>query len=209
MTTLAAYPPTVGLLLAGGAAKRMGGGDKGLRDIAGRTLLARAADRLAPQCERLLLNANGDPARFAGLSLEVIADGILQQPGPLGGILAGLDRLADENSAEWLLTAPADCPFLPRDLAERLHDARGSATIAIARSSGHVHPIIGLWHVSLRSDLYHALAAEDVRKAAAFVARHPHVIVDWPSTPADPFFNVNTPDDLAEAQRLVMHLADA
>ncbi len=183
----------------------MGGGDKALREITGRSMLARTLASLAPQCARLWLSANGDPARFAWYGLAVVPDTLPNRPGPLAGILAGLDALAAQGDAEWLLSAPADCPFLPRDLAARLHAARGDAPIAVARSAGHMHPVIGLWHVSLRSDLYHALAAEDVRKAAAFVARHPHVIVDWEAEPIDPFFNVNSPADLAEAERLAAH----
>jgi molybdopterin-guanine dinucleotide biosynthesis protein A len=203
MTTHSAHPRTVGVLLAGGAAKRLGGGDKGLRAIAGTTLLARTVNRVAPQCDDLLLSANGDAARFAAFGILVLPDEVAGNPGPLGGILAALDHLAARADAEWLLSVPVDCPFLPSDLVERLHEARGETKIVVVRSDEQIHPVIALWHVSLRADLYHALVGEDVRKAGAFVARHPHAIVDWPVTGVDPFFNVNTPDDLVEAERFV------
>lgn len=203
MTTHGAYPATLGVLLAGGVAKRLGGGDKGLRQIAGASLLLRVINRLAPQCHRLILSANGDPARFGSFGLDVVPDDLAGNPGPLSGILAALDHLALRANAEWLLSAPTDCPFLPTDLAAQLHGSRGDAKIIVARSNDQAHPVVALWHVSLRADLYHALVAEDVRKAGAFIARHPHAVVDWPVHGFDPFFNVNTKDDLAEAERIV------
>lgn len=200
-----AQQPTLGLLLAGGLARRMGGGDKPLRTIAGRTILAHVIERLAPQCDGLLLNANGDPARFAEYGLPVVADSVPDFAGPLAGILAGLDWLAyNRPGAEWLVSVAADTPFIPRDLVERLHAARVAAGVplACAASGGWTHPVIGLWPVALRASLRQALTVEDERKIDRWTARHGVAQVEWPATPVDPFFNANRPDDLAEAERL-------
>ncbi|WP_316158137.1 MULTISPECIES: molybdenum cofactor guanylyltransferase MobA [unclassified Bradyrhizobium] len=194
-----------GVLLAGGRAQRMGGGDKPLRMVDGRTILERVIARLAPQCSRLILNANGDPARFAGNGLTVVPDGVVGFPGPLAGILAGLDWVAAHMpEARWMLSAAGDCPFLPRDLVARLATARAAeqAELALAASAGQIHPVIGLWPVGLREDLRHALVAEDIRKVTRFTARYKVATVSWPSVPLDPFFNANTALDLAEAERL-------
>ncbi|RXT53161.1 molybdenum cofactor guanylyltransferase MobA [Bosea sp. Tri-44] len=196
---------TLGLLLAGGLARRMGGGDKPLRTIADRTILAHVVERLAPQCDGLLLNANGDPARFADYGLPVVADSVPDFAGPLAGILAGLDWLvANRPDQQWLVSVAADTPFIPRDLVARLHAARGVANVplACAASGGWTHPVIGLWPVALREQLRHALTIEDERKIDRWTARHGVVSVEWPVTPVDPFFNANRPDDLAEAERL-------
>ena len=141
-----------GVLLAGGLARRMGGGDKPMRTIAGRTILDRVIARLAPQCDGLILNANGDPARFAAFGLPVIADGVADFPGPLAGILAALDwAAANRPDVEFVLSAAADCPFLPRDLVSRLYGAleAENAELAVAASDGQSHPVIGLWSVRL------------------------------------------------------------
>jgi molybdopterin-guanine dinucleotide biosynthesis protein A len=205
-------PLTLGLLLAGGLARRMGGGDKPLRTIAGRTILAHVIGRLSPQCDGLLLNANGDPARFADYGLPVVADSVPDFAGPLAGILAGLDWLAaNRPGAQWLVSVAADTPFIPRDLVSRLHDARVAANVplACAASGGWTHPVIGLWPVALREELRHALTVEDERKIDRWTARHGVVSVEWPVLPVDPFFNANRPDDLAEAERLHAALGDA
>ncbi|MGJ5034928.1 molybdenum cofactor guanylyltransferase MobA [Bradyrhizobium sp. SZCCHNRI2049] len=194
-----------GVLLAGGRAQRMGGGDKPLRMVDGRTILERAIARLAPQCSRLILNANGDPARFAGNGLPVVPDGVAGFPGPLAGILAGLEWVATHMpEARWMLSAAGDCPFLPRDLVARLATAQAAeqAKLALAASGGQIHPVIGLWPVGLCEDLRHALVAEDIRKVTRFTARYKVAIVSWPTVPLDPFFNANTAVDLAEAERL-------
>ncbi len=194
-----------GVVLAGGLARRMGGGDKPMRVIAGRTILERVIARLAPQCSRLILNANGDPARFAAFGLPVVADSVTDFPGPLAGILAGLDWVAANlPSAPWMLSAAGDCPFLPGDLVTRLHAAvcADGAELAVAASDGQSHPVIGLWKVSLRDQLRHALVVEDIRKIDRFTARYRLATVTWPTTPLDPFFNANTAEDLAEAERL-------
>jgi molybdopterin-guanine dinucleotide biosynthesis protein A len=198
-------PPTPGVLLAGGLARRMGGGDKPMRQIAGRTILDRVIARLEPQCERLILNANGDPARFASFGLPVIADTVENFPGPLAGILAALDWVATNRpDVEFMLSAAADCPFLPRDLVARLHRARAgqNALLAVAASGGQSHPVIGLWSIALREDLRHALVVDDVRKIDRWTARYRLATETWPAEPLDPFFNANTMDDIAEAERL-------
>ena len=198
-------PPTLGVLLAGGLARRMGGGDKPMRTIGGRTILERAIARLKPQCDGLILNANGDPARFAAFGLPIIADTVADFPGPLAGILAALDwAAADRPEVKWMLSAAADCPFLPHDLVVRLH--RGlveqNAELAVAASDGQSHPVIGLWSVSLRDELRQALVVEDVRKIDRWTARYRLATMTWPVRPLDPFFNANTVEDIAEAERL-------
>ena len=205
MTTRVTTIP--GVLLAGGLARRMGGGDKPMRQILGRTILERVIARLAPQCDGLILNANGDPARFAAFGLPVIADSVADFPGPLAGILAGLDWMAKHRpEVEWMLSAAADCPFLPRDLAARLSEAsiKENAQLAVAASDGQSHPVIGLWRVALRDELRHALVKEDIRKIDRWTARYPLATVTWPVTPLDPFFNANTVEDIAEAERLAV-----
>lgn len=200
-----AIPPTLGVLLAGGLARRMGGGDKPMRTIGGRTILERVIARLTPQCSRLILNANGDPARFASFKLPVVPDDVPGFPGPLAGILAALDwTAAKQPGVEWVLSAAGDCPFLPRDLVARLHDAREreNAQLAVAASGGQSHPVIGLWRVALRDELRHALVVEDLRKIDRWTARYPLATVTWPAEPLDPFFNANTVEDVAEAERL-------
>ena len=198
-------PATPGVLLAGGLARRMGGGDKPMRQIGGVAILTRVIARLKPQCDTLVLNANGDPERFAGFDLPVIADSVENFPGPLAGILAGLDWAAENRpDAAWVLSAAADCPFLPRDLVARLHRARieQNAELAVAASGGQSHPVIGLWSVALREELRHALVIEDIRKIDRWTARYRLATVTWPIQPLDPFFNANTVDDLAQAERL-------
>ena len=195
----------VGLLLAGGQSRRMGGGDKALRLLGGRSLLERVIERMRPQTAALVLNANGDPARFASFGLPVIPDGVADFPGPLAGILAALDwAAANRPDAEFILSAAADCPFLPRDLVARFHGAlrEQNAELAVAASDGQSHPVIGLWNVKLREQLRHALVVEDIRKIDRWTARYRLATVAWPTTPLDPFFNANTMDDIAEADRL-------
>ena len=205
-------PPTLGVLLAGGLARRMGGGDKPLREVAGLTLLDRVAARLAPQCAGLVLNANGDPARFARFGLPVVADDVPGFAGPLAGILAALDWTAQHRpDIAFVVSAAADSPFLPRDLVARLHGARlaEAADLACASSGGRSQPVIGLWPVALRSELRHALVVEDIRKIDRWTARYRLATVAWDDAPVDPFFNANTAEDLAEAERLAALYPDA
>lgn len=198
-------PSTLGVLLAGGLARRMGGGDKPMRTIGGRTILERVIARLKPQCDGLILNANGDPARFAAFGLTVVPDNVPDFPGPLAGILAALESTAaNRPEVEWVLSAAGDCPFLPRDLVARLHERRQqeNAQLAVAASGNQSHPVIGLWRVSLRDELRHALVVEDLRKIDRWTARYPLATATWPTEPLDPFFNANTVEDIAEAERL-------
>lgn len=198
------YPPTLGLVLAGGLARRMGGGDKALLAIGGETILDRVLARLKPQCTGVILNANGDPARFARFGLPVVADDIPDFAGPLAGILAGLEWAAANASAEWVVSVPGDCPFVPRDLAARLHAARvkEDKPLACAKSGDWRHPVAGLWPVALRADLRRALIDEGLHKIEVWTARHGVALAEWSEKPVDPFFNVNRPEDLAEAERI-------
>ena len=195
----------MGDILAGGLARRMGGGDKPLRMLAGRPLLDHVLARLRPQVAGLILNANGDPARFAPWGLPVVPDGLAGHPGPLAGILAALDWVAAERPGlAWVVSVPGDSPFIPADLVARLHAAREAAGVplACARSGGWAHPPVGLWPVALREELRGALAAGE-RKVDRWTARHGCAEADWPVLPCDPFFNANAPEDLAEAERLL------
>lgn len=204
--TDAGTPPTLGVILAGGLARRMGGGDKPLALLGGRPLLDHVIERLRPQCQELILNANGDPARFAATGLPVVPDDLPGFPGPLAGILAALDWAAEKRpDIDWIVSVAGDSPFLPADYVQRLHAARSSAgtPLACARTDGRTHPVNGLWPVALRHDLRRALVEEDMRKIDRWTARHGVALADWPSEPVDPFFNVNTPDELAAAERLL------
>ena len=196
---------TLGVILAGGLARRMGGGDKTMRAIAGRPILDHVIERLAPQCASLILNANGDPARFDAWGLPVVPDDVPDFAGPLAGVLAALDWTALHHpTIEWVVSVAGDCPFLPRDLVARMQTERTAmqAELAVAASGDQSHPVVGLWKVSLRDALRHALVVEECRKIDRWTARYSLVTTRWPVTPVDPFFNANTPDDVAEAEAL-------
>jgi molybdenum cofactor guanylyltransferase len=198
-------PPVAGVLLAGGLARRMGGGDKCLLPLAGRPMLAHAIARLQPQVTALAVNANGDPARFAPFGLAVVADVVEGFAGPLAGVLTGMAwARATVPEAEWLVSAATDTPFFPADLVARLMAgaAARDAPVAFAASDGRTHPVFGLWHLSLLEALRNALIDEDERKIDRFAGRYEVAVVDFTITPFDPFFNVNRPDDLVEAERL-------
>lgn len=206
MPVPAASGPIAGVILAGGLSRRMGGGDKPLLSVHGKTLLERTIERLAPQVGALLLNANGDPARFAGCGhdIDIRADVLDGYGGPLVGILTALDWAAEQGAA-WLLTAAADTPLLPADLAQRLTAARAAerARLALATSGGRSHPVFALWPVDVREELRHAVVGEGLRKLGAFADRFAVAHVDWPTRPVDPFFNVNTPEDLARLEDIL------
>ncbi|MCA3643702.1 MAG: molybdenum cofactor guanylyltransferase MobA [Methylobacterium sp.] len=191
------------VILAGGRATRMGGGDKPLKVLRGVPILSHVLARVARDGRALVLNANGDASRFAPFGLPVVADAEGDFPGPLAGILAGLDWAAARGMAGDVLSVPGDCPFIPHDLGERLEEARQAAGVplACAGSGGWTHPVIGLWPVSLREELRTAMAAGE-RKIDRFTARFGCATAEWPVEPFDPFFNVNTPDELSEAERL-------
>ncbi len=192
-------PPTLGVILAGGLARRIGGGDKTLRTLAGQPILAHIIARLRPQVAILALNANGDPARFAPFGLPVLPDTVPGHPGPLAGVIAGLDHAA-ALGLDWIVTAPGDAPCLPLDLAARLHAARGGAAMSLAASAGRVHPVAALWPVAMRATLRAALASGQRRVAAVTDGA---AVATWPDKPIDPFFNINTPADLAAAETLM------
>jgi molybdopterin-guanine dinucleotide biosynthesis protein A len=197
----------LGLVLAGGLARRMGGGDKARIRIGGATILERVLARLTPQCVAVILNANGDPARFADTGLPVVPDSVPGFAGPLAGILAGLEwAAANRPDIADVASVPGDCPFLPGDLVARLSAARAAAGVplACARSGDWRHPVVGLWPVALRDDLRHALVDEDLRKIEIWTARHGVAVADWPDAPVDPFFNVNTPEDAAAAEKMAV-----
>jgi molybdopterin-guanine dinucleotide biosynthesis protein A len=199
-------------VLAGGQARRMGGGDKARIKIDGASILQRVLTCLSPQCGRVIINANGDPARFADTGLPVVADSVPDFAGPLAGILAGLDwAAANAPAIEWLVSVPGDCPFLPKNLVARLHEVRATSNVplACARSGEWRHPVVGLWPVRLREDLRHALIGENLHKIELWTARHSIAIAEWPTIPFDPFFNVNTPKDAAQAEAIAAKYPDA
>ncbi len=203
--------PILGLVLAGGLARRMGGGDKARIRIGGATILERVLARLKPQCAAVIINANGDPARFSDTGLPVVADSVPDFAGPLAGILAGLDwAAAHAPEIADIASVPGDCPFLPANLVARLDAARreAKAPLACARSGDWRHPVVALWPVSLREDLRRALTREGLHKIEAFTARHGVAVADWSPAPVDPFFNVNTPEDIAEAERIAAQHQD-
>ena len=195
----------IGIVLAGGRAARMGGGDKGALLVGGLPIIERVIARLRVQCDHVVINANGEPDRFASFGLPVFGDSLAGQPGPLAGVLAALDHVASHDpDAPFAVTVPADTPFLPLDLVARLQDQRVAdrAEIVCARSGDATHHVVALWSVALRDDLRAALIDEDVRRVRSFLDRHAVAFVTWPTAPCDPFFNVNTPADLVEAERI-------
>ena len=193
----------LGVILAGGQATRMGGGDKGLRVLGGQTILSRVIDRLSPQVAGLVLNANGDHARFSDYGLPVVADSVAGFAGPLAGVLAGMDWAA-QHRAETIVTAAADTPFFPSDLVPRLQLAAEGMEhpLVLAASPDGRHPTFGLWPVALRDDLRAALQ-DGLRKVVLWTDTHGGRIAEFPGSTPDPFFNVNTPEDLAQAERWI------
>lgn len=195
-----------GVILAGGLSRRMGGGDKCLRTIGGQPLLSHIIGRVKPQVEALVLNANGDLARFAAFGLPVASDVVEGFAGPLAGVLTGLEwatRCAPR--CRWVASFASDAPFVPRDLVTRLLAAviDQGADLACAASGGQVHPVFGLWRADLAGDLRRAIVDEGIHKVDRWTARHKLVQVAFPTQPFDPFFNANSPEDLAEAERLL------
>jgi molybdopterin-guanine dinucleotide biosynthesis protein A len=196
-----------GVLLAGGLSRRMGGGDKCLRELGGKPILAHIVERAAPQVSALVLNANGDPARFAAFDLPVAADVVEGYAGPLAGVLTGLDwAAANTPDAQWVASFACDAPFFPADMVARMLAAveASDADMACAVTHGRTHPVFGLWPVALRDALRRAMLEEEIRKVDAWTARYKLVEVAFPDSdtpvgPLDPFFNTNRPEDLQEA----------
>ena len=202
----------VGLLLAGGQSRRMGGGDKALRPLGGISLLDRVIERLRPQVEAMVLNANGDPARFARFALPVVADSVPGFAGPLAGVIAGLDWAAVERpDCPYVVSVATDAPFLPADLVARLAEGieGAGADLACAASGGRAHPVFGLWPVRLRDDLRQAVVEEGIRKVDLWTARYKLVTVPFADEPVDPFFNANRPADFDAAAALLTGAAGA
>jgi molybdopterin-guanine dinucleotide biosynthesis protein A len=200
----------VGLLLAGGRSRRMGGGDKALRPLRGVPLLERVIERLRPQVDVLVLNANGDAARFAKFGLPVVPDSVPDFAGPLAGVLAGLDwTAAHRPDCPFVVSVATDAPFLPADLVARLVDGigAGNGDLACAASGGRAHPVFGVWPVRLRDDLRRAVIEEEVRKVDRWTARYRLVTVPFADSPVDPFFNANRPEDLGAAEALLEMVA--
>lgn len=194
----------VGVLLAGGLARRMGGGDKGLRTLGGKSILSIIIDRIAPQVDELILNANGDASRFDEYNLPVIADVIPDFAGPLAGVLTGLEWVRDNRpDVKWMVSLPTDAPFIPVDLVARLKkEIDDGADMACAKSGDRTHPVVGIWPVSLADDLRYAMVEEDIRKVDRWTGRYQTSHVEFDTTPIDPFFNANRAEDMVEAERL-------
>ena len=201
----------VGVLLAGGLARRMGGGDKCLLELGGRTVLDHVIERARPQVHTLILNANGDPERFAAFGLPVAADVIEGFAGPLAGVLTGMEwARANRPNCCWIATFATDAPFFPLNFVARAMRSieEHGADMACARSGGRAHPVFGLWPVRLAKDLRVAMTEKGVRKVDVWTARHRLAEVDFATAPIDPFFNTNRPEDLEEAERQLAKLGD-
>ena len=196
---------TLGLILNGGLARRLGGADKGLVALAGRPMLTHLIERVRPQCDAIAISANGDPARFQGFGLPVLPDDPPASAGPLAGVLAGLEYCARSAELTHVASLPADAPFAPQDFVARLHERRreAGAEITVAASGGRVHHVAALWPVGLAAELRRALVEEGLRKVESFTQRFSVAVVEWAVEPMDPFFNVNTQEDLAHAVALL------
>ncbi len=197
---------TLGVILAGGLARRLGGGDKALTEVGGKPLLAYAIERLSPQVDRIVINANGDPARFDAFELPVVADTVEGFAGPLAGVLAGMEwALLNAPDCAWVATVAIDAPFFPEDLVSRLFEAvsEDSADLACAETNGRAHPVFGIWPVRLVGDLQHALVVEDIHKVDVWTGNHRLSLVPFPAPVVDPFFNINRPEDVVEAARIM------
>lgn len=193
----------VGIILAGGLARRMGGGDKCLLPLAGKTLLQRTIDRIQPQVSTLLLNANGNSLRFARTRLPVVADQYPNNLGPLAGIHAGFTWMKNNApAAQWLLSVASDTPFFPANLADDLLEAAGNSKLVVATSNQQAHPVFALWHISLLEEIATQLATGEVPRLQDWMTAHQPVTVDFKADGYDPFFNINTPQDLYAAEPL-------
>ncbi len=196
----------LGVILAGGLSRRMGGGDKTLLSLDGRPVLSHVIDRLREQVSMTALNANGDPVRFEEFGLPVLPDTEPDFPGPLAGVLAGLDWAAGQG-AEYIATVAADTPFFPADLVLKLQKALPGAPIALAATSGVGgemlrHPTFGLWPVALRDSLRASLRS-GLRKIVDWTDRHGTSLARFEAEPFDPFFNLNRPEDMLQAESLL------
>lgn len=199
-------PKPVGVLLAGGLARRMGGGDKCLLPLGDKTLLARSVERSNHQVKQLLLSANGNSLRFARTKLPVIPDVFADNPGPMAGIHAAMSWMQEHDSEnEWLASFACDTPFFPTDMVTQLEAARTDATtIIVASSGGRMQPVFALWHRSLLPELTATLTTGgDIPWLQHWIAERAHAVVEFASEPCDPFININAPADLYHAQDLL------
>ena len=195
------------IVLAGGRSARMGGGDKSLLTLGGRPLLSRVLDRLIPQADKIAISANGDPSRFAQFGLPILPDTIEGYLGPLAGLLAGMEWAQGTGAAQ-IASVPTDSPFIPTDLTARLMSSASPDRPALAASGGKHHPVVGLWPVALAGRLRDFLESGTTYKVSAFAQECGAVLVDFPMTALagnnrDPFFNVNTPEDLSLAEKIL------
>jgi molybdenum cofactor guanylyltransferase len=199
----------IGVILAGGLSRRMGGGDKGLRLLGGKSILRHVVERVVPQVGRVIVNANGDPGRFADLGLPVVPDSLPDFPGPLAGVLAGMEwARANAPDATHVATVAGDSPFVPRDLVARMAAELPKAQLVSVRSAGQDYPIIGLWPVALAGELRKAMVEEAMRKVDRWTQRYRLAVVEFAADRVDPFFNANAPEDLDEAERLLKLVKD-
>jgi molybdopterin-guanine dinucleotide biosynthesis protein A len=200
----------VGVLLAGGKSSRMGGGDKCLLPLAGTPMLAHIIDRLRPQVSDLVLNANGDVSRFAAFGLPIVMDRLGGQIGPLAGVHAGIEwAIANRPGSRFVITAATDTPLFPTDLVARFLASLkgGEPKLLVARSEQGVHPVFGLWPMSLAAAIEKSLTS-GMRKVQAWVSEHQAEEIFFPNgeiggRKIDPFFNINRPKELAEAEVLL------
>lgn len=199
----------LGVVLAGGLSRRMEGNEKSLLQIDGKPLIHHVSERLEQQVSKLLINANGDPARFNFLGIPVAPDTVEGFAGPLAGVLAAMRWAEANGDISHILTAAADTPFFPTDYAERMVATAqaDNAEIALAASNGRRHPVFGLWPVDLADDLEGFLRDQEGRKVMIYVERYRNTIVDFPIGKHDPFFNVNTPADMETAEAMAAELA--
>ena len=196
-----------GVILAGGLSRRMGGNEKSLLQLAGKPPVSWVAEAMQPQVSHLALNANGDPGRFSFLELPVLPDTIEGFVGPLAGVLAGMKWAAGLQGVSHVVSAAADTPFLPVDLVDKLHSSlQDNDDIAMADSVGRIHPVFGLWPIHLAEQLEHFLVAEDKRKILEFANRYTLHSVNFDKPNSDPFFNINTPEDLTAAEEMAEKL---
>tara|TARA_Y100001960_G_scaffold289225_1_gene328915 strand:- start:1266 stop:1937 length:672 start_codon:yes stop_codon:yes gene_type:complete len=211
----------VAVLLAGGAARRMGGGDKCLHYLAGKSLLEHVISKIKNQVDCMIINANGDPSRFSGFGLDVVGDVVPGQLGPLAGVLSGLDWAYEKKpQAKWVLSVPTDCPLLPFDLVERLMSAivmkseqeknfdsektHDSLWIgSCVASGGRCHPVLALWPINWRNQLRDALLNQGIKKIDLFTKSLPLAIAEFSVDPFDPFTNINTPADLISTNKIL------
>lgn len=194
----------LGVILAGGLGRRMGGGDKPMTDLGGRSILDHVLERARPQCNGMIINANGDPGRFQHIGLPVVPDGLEGNPGPLAGVLAAMDWAAiNAPEMSHIVSFAGDAPFIPRDLVEKLLEPLAAgADMARAKSFGQRHPVFAVWPVSIRADLRDKLVNHEMRKIDLYTSAYDIKEVDFSGVP-DPFFNINTPEDRDEAVRIL------